>query len=56
MRDDIKALTLTRMVLADGVFVNTAVSPAVPKEDCRISYSLMATLNRQKAEVYHRFS
>ncbi len=43
IRDDIKALLLTQKLLADGVFVNPVVSPAVPKEDCLIRYSLMAT-------------
>jgi 8-amino-7-oxononanoate synthase len=43
IRDDIKALQLTQMCLAQGVFVNPVVSPAVPKEDCLIRFSLMAT-------------
>lgn len=43
IRDDIKALQLTQKLLAEGVFVNPVVSPAVPKEDCLIRYSLMAT-------------
>ncbi|MBP7507115.1 MAG: aminotransferase class I/II-fold pyridoxal phosphate-dependent enzyme [Prolixibacteraceae bacterium] len=43
VRDDIKALKLTRMLLEQGVFVNPVVSPAVPREDCLIRFSLMAT-------------
>jgi len=43
IRDDIKALQMTRMLLEDGIFVNPVVSPAVPKEDCLIRFSLMAT-------------
>jgi 8-amino-7-oxononanoate synthase len=43
IRDNIKALQLTRILLADGVFVNPVVSPAVPKEDALIRFSLMAT-------------
>ncbi len=43
IRDDIKALILTRKLLEDGIFVNPVVSPAVPKENCLIRYSLMAT-------------
>lgn len=43
IRDDIKALTMTQMLLEDGIFVNPVVSPAVPKNDCLIRYSLMAT-------------
>jgi len=48
IRDDIKALQLTRMLLEDGVFVNPVVSPAVPKEDCLIRYSLMATHTKEQ--------
>jgi len=51
IRDDIKALQLTQMLLADGVFVNPVVSPAVPKEDCLIRYSLMATHTREQVEI-----
>lgn len=43
IRDDIKALQLTQTLLAEGIFVNPVVSPAVPKEDSLIRYSLMAT-------------
>ena len=43
IRDDIKSLKLTQMLLDEGVFVNPVVSPAVPKEDCLIRFSLMAT-------------
>ena len=43
IRDDVKALQMTRMLLEEGVFVNPVVSPAVPKEDCLIRFSLMAT-------------
>ncbi len=43
IRDDIKALTMTRDLLEEGVFVNPVVSPAVPKENSLIRFSLMAT-------------
>jgi 8-amino-7-oxononanoate synthase len=43
IRDDMKALHMTRMLLNEGIFVNPVVSPAVPKEDCLIRFSLMAT-------------
>jgi 8-amino-7-oxononanoate synthase len=43
IRDNTKALQLTRMLFEDGIFVNPVVSPAVPKEDSLIRYSLMAT-------------
>jgi 8-amino-7-oxononanoate synthase len=51
IRDDIKALKLTQLLLADGVFVNPVVSPAVPKEDCLIRYSLMATHTKKQVEI-----
>ena len=51
IRDDIKSLQLTQILLADGVFVNPVVSPAVPKEDCLIRYSLMATHKKEQVEI-----
>ncbi len=51
IRDDIKALKLTQVLLADGVFVNPVVSPAVRREDCLIRYSLMATHTREQVEI-----
>jgi 8-amino-7-oxononanoate synthase len=50
IRDDIKALVLTQKLLAEGIFVNPVVSPAVPKEDCLIRYSLMATHTKEQVE------
>jgi 8-amino-7-oxononanoate synthase len=43
IRDDFKALKMTQLLLDEGVFVNPVVSPAVPKEDSLIRFSLMAT-------------
>lgn len=43
VRDDIKALKLTKMLLDEGVFINPVISPAVPREDSLIRFSLMAT-------------
>ena len=51
IRDDVKALLLTQNLLADGVFVNPVVSPAVPKKDCLIRYSLMATHTQEQVET-----
>jgi len=42
---------LTKALLADGVFVNPVVSPAVPKEDCLIRYSLMATHTKEQVDM-----
>jgi 8-amino-7-oxononanoate synthase len=41
---------LTQKLLGEGVFVNPVVSPAVPKEDCMIRYSLMATHTKEQVE------
>ncbi len=49
--DDIKALKLTQMLLADGIFINPVVSPAVPKEDSLIRYSLMATHTKEQVDI-----
>jgi 8-amino-7-oxononanoate synthase len=43
IHNDIKALQMTQILLKNGVFVNPVVSPAVPKEDSLIRFSLMAT-------------
>ena len=51
IRDDVKALMLTQKLLAEGVFVNPVVSPAVPKEDSLIRYSLMATHTRKQVDI-----
>ena len=51
IRDDIKSLKLTMMLLEEGIFVNPVVSPAVPKEDCLIRYSLMATHTKEQVEI-----
>jgi len=51
IRDDIKALLLTQALLTDGIFVNPVVSPAVPKEDCLIRYSLMATHTKEQVDL-----
>jgi 8-amino-7-oxononanoate synthase len=51
VRDDLKALLLTKTLLADGIFVNPIVSPAVPKENCLIRYSLMATHTKEQVDI-----
>jgi 8-amino-7-oxononanoate synthase len=37
--------------LEDGVFINPVVSPAVPKEDSLIRYSLMATHTKEQIDI-----
>lgn len=51
IRDDIKALKMTKILLADGIFVNPVVAPAVPKEDSLIRYSLMATHTKTQVDI-----
>jgi 7-keto-8-aminopelargonate synthetase-like enzyme len=51
IRDDIKALKLTQMLLTEGIFVNPVVYPAVPKQDCLIRYSLMATHTKEQVDI-----
>jgi len=51
IRDNIKALKMTQMLLAEGIFVNPVVSPAVPKKDCLIRYSLMATHTKEQVDI-----
>jgi 8-amino-7-oxononanoate synthase len=51
IRDDIKALQMTQMLLEEGIFVNPVVSPAVPKEDCLIRFSLMATHTMKQVDI-----
>jgi len=51
IRDNIKALILTQRLLSDGIFVNPVVPPAVPKEDCLIRYSLMATHTKEQVDI-----
>lgn len=49
--DDIRTLKLTQILLEDGVFINPVVSPAVPKEDSLIRYSLMATHTKEQIDI-----
>jgi len=51
IRDEIKALQMTRMLLEDGIFVNPVVSPGVPKEDSLIRFSLMATHTFKQLDI-----
>jgi len=51
IRDNVKALTLTQHLLADGIFVNPVVSPAVPVNDSLIRYSLMATHTKEQVDM-----
>jgi 8-amino-7-oxononanoate synthase len=51
IRDDIKALQMTKMLLDEGIFANPVVYPAVPKEDSLIRFSLMATHTMEQVQI-----
>jgi 8-amino-7-oxononanoate synthase len=51
IRDDFKALKMTQLLLEEGVFVNPVVSPAVPKENSLIRFSLMATHTFKQLDI-----
>jgi len=51
IRDNLKTLTITRMLLDEGIFVNPVVAPAVSKDDTLIRFSLMATHTRDQVDV-----
>lgn len=51
IHDEVKALTMTRVLQERGVFVNPVVSPGVPKEDSMIRFSLMATHTFDQLEI-----
>lgn len=51
IRDDVKALQMTKTLLDEGVFVNPVVSPGVPVNDCLIRFSLMATHTFKQVEI-----
>ena len=51
IRDNLKTLRLTRMLLDEGVFVNPVVSPAVSKDSTLIRFSLMATHTKAQVDI-----
>ncbi len=51
IRDNDNALKITRMLLDEGIFINPVISPAVPKEDSLIRFSLMATHTFKQVET-----
>jgi 8-amino-7-oxononanoate synthase len=51
IRDETKALQMTKTLLDDGVFVNPVVSPGVPLNDCLIRFSLMATHTFKQVDI-----
>ena len=50
VRDVMKTLMLTQMLLDNGIFVNPVLSPAVKMEDCLIRFSLMATYTDEQLD------
>lgn len=51
VRDDIRVLQLSRLLLDEGIFVNPVISPAVSKEDALIRFSLMATHTFEHVDI-----
>jgi len=51
IRDTMKTLTLTRLLLDEGIFVNPVVAPAVSKDATLIRFSLMATHTKEQVDV-----
>jgi len=51
IRDNLKTLKLTRMLLDEGIFVNPVVSPAVSKDSTLIRFSLMATHTKAQVDI-----
>lgn len=51
VRNNLKALQITKILLDEGIFVNPVVSPAVPKEQSLIRFSLMATHTFEQLET-----
>ena len=51
IRDNIKTLQITKLLLDEGIFVNPIVSPAVSKENTLIRFSLMATHTKEQVDI-----
>jgi len=51
IRDYMKTLQLTRMLLDEGIFINPVVPPAVAKDDTLIRFSLMATHSKDQIDI-----
>jgi 8-amino-7-oxononanoate synthase len=51
IRDNLKTLTITRMLMDEGIFVNPVVAPAVSKDNTLIRFSLMATHTKDQVDI-----
>jgi 8-amino-7-oxononanoate synthase len=51
IRDYMKTLWLTRLLLDEGIFVNPVIPPAVKPDAALIRFSLMATHTREQVDV-----
>jgi len=51
IRDNLKTLTITRLLLDEGIFVNPVVAPAVSKDNTLIRFSLMATHTKDQVDI-----
>lgn len=50
VRDTMKTLMLTRMLLDEGIFVNPVIAPAVSRDAALIRFSLMATHTQEQVD------
>jgi len=51
IKDNIKTLTITKLLLDEGIFVNPVVAPAVSKDNTLIRFSLMATHTKDQVDI-----
>lgn len=51
VRDTIKAMTVVRMALNEGVFITPVIAPAVPEKDVMIRFALMATHTCSQVDI-----
>jgi 8-amino-7-oxononanoate synthase len=51
IRDNLKTLKITRLLLDEGIFVNPVVAPAVSKDNTLIRFSLMATHTKDQVDI-----
>lgn len=51
VRDTIKAMTIVKLALDEGVFITPVIAPAVPESDVLIRFALMATHTVEQVDI-----
>lgn len=51
VRDTMKALTIVKLALDEGVFITPVIAPAVPQDSVLIRFALMATHTKKQVDV-----